>query len=137
VGTEGQAGLVLAPNQGGLTASVPVGPRFTAKPATGVLGAPQDLVRRLASTPRDIKVIGQPTEITFGATKGLAITTQALRGGHSIVSEEVVVPVGPERAYTLVLEAPANQWSSEQRSFTGILHSVTFNSSAVPIARGG
>ena len=136
MGAEGEAGIVLAQDQSGLTSTVPAGPRFSAKPATGGLPGPKELIKTLASSPRGIKLLGQPFRIAFGAEHGVASTVQQSLGGRSIVSEEIVVSLGPERAYTLTLEAPADQWSSNQEIFKGILGSVSFNRSAVPAARG-
>ena len=133
----GQAGIVLAPDASGLAAAVPTGPRFTATPATGGLPGPKTLARLVAGAPRDIKLVAPVQTLAVGGSKGVAITVQEPRDGRSIVSEQVTVPLGQGRAYTFLLEAPASSWGSNQQALMAILDSVSFNLSAVPIARGG
>lgn len=136
VSTPGSGGIVLAPDVAGLSATVPTGPRFTAKPAAGVLPDAKTLAGLITSAPRDVRLVAPAGSTTVGGSKGFAITVQETHGGRSIVSEQVVVPLGPGRAYTFLLEAPASQWSTTKTMLTGILDGAGFDLGAVPKATG-
>jgi hypothetical protein len=135
VQNRGDHGLVLAPEESGLSPEVPEGPRFTAKTAGGDLPEPRELVGSPPPT-GGAGAIRAPARTEVGSRRGVAIQLRERRGGHPLVSRQVTVALGSGRAYSFVLEAPADQWAGSVDTLNGILSTVRFDVAAVPRARG-
>jgi hypothetical protein len=127
----GNRGLVLASATSDLSAEVPAGPRFTARPATGEVPNPRRLVRA-ATSGRGATAISDPNRVTIDGHRGVAIAVRERRSGTRLVTGLVAVPLGAGRAYAFLLEAPAAQWDASKADLNRILYSAKFDVEAVP-----
>jgi hypothetical protein len=124
-----ERGLVLAPEP----ADDPAGPRFTARPATGDPPEPRALVRSLSSS-RGARAYTVPSRVRIDGHQGVAIAVRKGRGRRAVIMGLVAVPLGPGRAYTFLLEAPAREWEVSKAALNRILFSAEFDVAAVPQA---
>jgi hypothetical protein len=129
----GDRGLVLAPDSSDLSAEVPAGPRFTARPASGDPPDPRRLARS-ASSGSGATAVSDANRVTIDRHRGVAVAVRERRGGTRVVTGFVAVPLGPGRAYIFRLEAPAGQWEAARGTLNQILYSAKFDVEEVPEA---
>jgi hypothetical protein len=118
-----ERGLIIARDEADVDAEVPGGPRLIA----GAAPAEPPGVDALVEIGTDQgSILSDPESVTVDGRPGVAIESSLETDDVTIVSREVVVKLGDGGAYTLTLEALADQWEGNEPLLQGILDSIRF-----------
>jgi len=121
-------GVVLAAQDGDLSAGTPQGPRLTAEPVSGALAGPEDFIEAMTTgrPGAGVQVLEPPGTVPVGTGTGTSIAFLEEDGGVAIMKRYILVNLNGLSVYQFLREAPQDQWAGSSAAMQAILASAAF-----------
>jgi hypothetical protein len=117
-------GFVVASEEGDLESDTPSGPRLVATEASGDIPDAMSLLDSAKTENPSVETT--PESVTVDGKSGVSVESTVTRGGAALVTRQVIVQVDQGTAYTVTLEAPADQWDANEEMLQDVLNSIQF-----------